>query len=272
MLHQNSAKSGTNEEAPVLQERDPNLVGGLMKGLRIIEAFDTDHVRLAIADVSRTTSMDRATCRRLLLTLVSLGFAEHDGKFFKLTPRILRLGYAYLQSASLPSIVQPLLEQLSRETEESCSVSVLDGQFIVYIARASRRRVMSINLSVGSRLPAYCSSMGRVLLAALSPPAAKAILEQSDRRALTSKTLTGVGVLMTQLATIRSENYAIIDEELELGLRSIAVPLYDSRGRVVAAMNIGAQAARVSVAQMRDIFYPKLATAQADLRRLLAPD
>jgi IclR family pca regulon transcriptional regulator len=149
---------------------------------------------------------------------------------------------------------------------------VLDGQSIVYIARAARRRVMSINLSVGSRLPAYCSSMGRVLLAALPPPVAKAILEQSDRRVLTPKTLTEVSVLMTELATIRSENCAIIDEELELGLRSIAVPLYDSRGTIVAAMNIGAQAARVSVAQMRDIFYPKLASAQADLRRLLAPE
>ncbi len=256
----------------MLTERDPNFVGGLMKGLRIIEAFDTDRPRLTIADVSRATDMDRATCRRLLLTLVALGYADHDGKFFRLTPRVLRLGYAYLHSASLPNIVQPLLEQLSRNTEESCSVSLLDDQFIVYVARASRQRVMSINLSIGSRLPAYCSSMGRVLLAFLPVPEAKAILEASTLTRHTPKTVTDIDRLLEELAIIRRRNYAIIDEELELGLRSIAVPLINNQGAVVAALNVGAQAARVSLEQMQEVFLPQLLRVQNDLRRLLSPE
>lgn len=256
----------------MLTERDPNFVGGLMKGLRIIEAFDTDRPRLTIADVSRATDMDRATCRRLLLTLVALGYADHDGKFFRLTPRVLRLGYAYLHSASLPNIVQPLLEQLSRDTEESCSVSVLDDQSIVYVARASRQRVMSINLSIGSRLPAYCSSMGRVLLAFLPAPKARAVLEASALTQHTPKTVTDIDRLLEELAIIRDRNYAIIDEELELGLRSIAVPLINNQGAVVAALNVGAQAARVSLERMREVFLPQLLRVQNDLRRLLSPE
>jgi IclR family pca regulon transcriptional regulator len=185
---------------------------------------------------------------------------------------VLLLGYAYLHTASLPNVVQPLLEQLSRETDESCSASVLDGQAIVYIARASRRRVMSINLSVGSRLPAYCSSMGRVLLANMPPERARAVLLASELRRFTPTTLVDVDRLMAELVTVRAQNYAIIDEELELGLRSIAVPLINNRGTVVAAINVGAQAARVSLEKMRDVFLPHLLRAQADLRRLLAPE
>jgi IclR family transcriptional regulator, pca regulon regulatory protein len=254
------------------EDRDRNLVGGFMKGLRIIEAFGTDHPRLTISDVSRATDLDRATCRRLLLTLVSRGYAELDGKYFKLTPKILRLGYAYLHSASLPNVAQPLLEQLAKETGESCSVSVLDGQSIVYVARASRQRVMSINLNVGSRLPAYCSSMGRVLLAFMPADRAQALLQASDRERFTPKTIVDMDGLMTELASIRTQSYAIVDEELELGLRSIAVPVWNSRGAVVAALNIGAQAARVSVPEMRQTLLPCLLRVQDDLRRLLGPE
>jgi IclR family pca regulon transcriptional regulator len=256
----------------MLNERDPNLVGGLMKGLRVIQAFDTDCPRLTIADVSHATGMDRATCRRLLLTLVSLGYAEQDGRFFRLTPRVLRLGYAYLHAATLPNIIQPLLEQLSRDTDESCSASVLDGQSIVYIARASRQRVMSINLSIGTRLPAYCSSMGRVLLASMPPSKAKALLEAADLQKHTPKTVTDIKHLMEELAVIRGQNYAIVDEELELGLRSIAVPLINSHGSVVAALNIGAQAARVSVEKMQQTLLPTLMRVQNELRQLLVLD
>ena len=251
------------------ETRDRNLVGGFMKGLRIIEAFDTDHPRLTIADVARATDMDRATCRRLLLTLISLGYAELEGAHFRLSPRILRLGHAYLHSASLPNVAQPLLDQLSRDTGESCSVSVLDGPSIVYVARASRQRVMSVNLNVGSRLPAYCSSMGRVLLAFLPPAEARLLLEASDLRPLTSKTIVSLDQLMEELASVRIQKFAIVDEELELGLRSIAVPIWNSKGKVVAALNIGAQAARVSVEEMRETLLPRLFRVQDDLRRLL---
>jgi IclR family transcriptional regulator, pca regulon regulatory protein len=256
----------------MLGDRDRNLVGGFIKGLRIIEAFDTDHARLTISDVSRATDMDRATCRRLLLTLISLGYAELEGKYFRLTPRILRLGHAYLHSASLPNVTQPLLDHLSRETGESCSVSVLDGPAVVYVARAARQRVMSINLNVGSRLPAYCTSMGRVLLAFLTPAQAQASLESSDLLARTPKTITSLDQLMIKLAAIRAEGHAIVDEELELGLRSIAVPVWNSKGTVVAALNIGAQAARISLAEMREAFLPRLLRVQQDLRGLLGPE
>ena len=254
------------------EDQDPNIVAGLIKGLRVIEAFQTDRQKLAIADVSRMTGYDRASCRRILLTLVRVGYAEHDGKFFRLTPLVLRLGFAYLHSAPLPRMVQPFLDQLSRDTEESCSASILERDHIVYIARAAKHRVMSINLSIGSRLPAYCSSMGRVLLAALDPEASKSLLVAADRPARTSRTLTDVAALAAELDRVRQEGYAIIDEELELGLRSVAMPVMNSRDDVVAAINIGAQAARVSVQRIRDEFVPKLRQVQADLKRLIQAD
>jgi IclR family pca regulon transcriptional regulator len=258
--------------AIVREEQDPNIVGGLTKGLAVIEAFDDARPKLAISDIAKITGYDRAACRRLLLTLVKLGYAGHDGKFFKLKPRIMRLGFAYLKSASLPSILQPSMDDLSRTTEESCSASVLDGTQIVYIARASKQRVMSINLSVGSRLPSYCSSMGRVLLAALPPTEARALLNETTLLKLTAHTLTDVEAIMATLDAVRRQGYSLIDEELELGLRSIAVPVLNNRGQVVAAINLGAQAARVSVERMMTEFLPKLRKTQGDLRQFIAPD
>jgi IclR family transcriptional regulator, pca regulon regulatory protein len=254
------------------EEQDPNIMGGLVKGLRVIETFQTDRQKLAIAEVARLTGYDRASCRRLLLTLVHMGYAEHDGKYFRLTPLVLRLGFAYLHAAPLPNMVQPFLDQLSRDTEESCSASILERDHIVYIARAAKHRVMSINLSIGSRLPAYCSSMGRVLLAALDPDAARRVLTATERPARTSRTLTDVTAISAELEQVRRQGYAIIDEELELGLRSVAVPVMNSRDDVVAAINIGAQAARVSVQRIRDEFVPKLRDVQADLKRLIQAD
>lgn len=249
--------------------RDPDVIAGFAKGLAVIEAFGASQPRLSIADVARRTGLERATARRCLMTLTKLGYADYDGKFFSLTPRLLRLGYAYLSSTPLPRIVQPFLEQLSEATEESCSASILDGGEIVYVARAAQRRVMSIGLNVGSRLPAYCASMGRVLLAALPPEEARDILARTERRALTAKTLTGLDALMDELARIRRDGYAIIDEELEVGLRSIAVPIVTSAGKVVAAMNIGAQAARVDLDTMTTAFLPRMLKVQRDLAPLI---
>lgn len=162
--------------------RETDFVGGFAKGLRVIEAFGEDRPRLSIADVSKITGLDRATARRCLLTLAELGYAEYDGKFFMLLPRILRLGHAYLSGTPLPTIIQPHLDRLSQSVGESASASVLDGAEIVYIARASQMRVISINLMAGSRLPAYCASMGRVLLAWLDESEARTILEQTELR------------------------------------------------------------------------------------------
>ncbi len=223
---------------------DREIMGGFFKGLKVIEAFDGQQDALTIADVSRLTGLDRATARRCLLTLERKGYAELDGKRFRLTARILRLGYSYLASTPLPRLVQPYLDRLSDQIQESSSVSVLDGTEIVYVARAAQRRVLSIGLNVGSRLPAYCASMGRVLLAALPEAEARRILHASERRKLTARTLTDIEDLMAELARIRAAGYCIVDEELEIGLRSIAIPLHNMRGETVAAMNIGVQSAR----------------------------
>lgn len=249
--------------------RETDFISGFAKGLSVIEAFDEAQPRLSISDVSKTTGLDRATARRCLLTLAELGYADYDGKFFALTPKILRLGHAYLAATPLPALVQPTLDQLSERTGQSASVSVLDGTDIVYIARASQKRVMSINLTPGSRLPAYCASMGRVLLAALPEEDVRAILARSDLKANTPRTLTEPGVIIAELRRVRTQGYALIDQELELGLCSIAVPLENDRGRIVAALNIGAPAASVPAATLLELYLPILREAQIALKQVL---
>jgi len=249
--------------------RDGDIINGLIKGLTAIEAFDEEHSRLSITDVARLTGLERATARRCLLTLASLGYADYDGKFFTLTPRILRLGHSYLAATPLPRIIQPFLEKLTVETGESSSASVLDGTEILYIARASLKRVMSVTLGPGSRLPAYCSSMGRVLLAALPTATASDILQRSELKPLTAHTRATVPDLLEEIANVTRQGYAIIDEELEIGLRSIAIPLVNGRGETVAALNIGAQAGRISVEGMIERYLPLMRSARDEIQPLL---
>jgi IclR family pca regulon transcriptional regulator len=252
-----------------MTNREGDIINGLVKGLAVIEAFDEDNARLSITDVARLTGLERATARRCLLTLASLGYAQYDGKFFTLTPRVLRLGHSYLAATPLPRVIQPFLERLTAGTGESSSASVLDGTDILYIARASLKRVMSVNLGPGSRLPAYCSSMGRVLLAALSPTAAAEILRSSELEPLTPHTRHTVNDLLEEIARVSRQGYAVIDEELEIGLRSIAVPLDNEHGETVAALNIGAQAGRISVDAMIERYLPLMRTARAEIQPLL---
>jgi IclR family pca regulon transcriptional regulator len=249
--------------------RETDFNGSFAKGLKVIEAFGEASPRLSIADVSKATGLDRATARRCLLTLAELGYADYDGKFFALTPRILRLGHAYLSATPLPQIVQPFLDRLSEEVGQSASASVLDGTEIVYIARASQRRVMSINLMAGSRLPAYCASMGRVLLAALPEPDARELLRRTELRSFTPLTRTDPDQLADELAIVRSQGFAVIDQELELGLCSIAVPLRNDRGTVTAAINIGAPAAQFNASELADRFLTPLLTMASTIRPLL---
>ena len=250
--------------------RETDFVGGFAKGLKVIEAFSEAQSRLTIADIARSTGLDRATARRCLLTLAELGYARYDGKFFELTPKILRLGHAYLSATPLPRLVQPYLDRLSETVGQSASASVLDGTEIVYVARAAQKRVMSINLTAGSRLPAYCASMGRVLLAALPEAEARAILDASDLRANTPFTRTDPDALLVEFACVRRQGYALIDQELEVGLCSIAVPLENARGRTVAALNIGAPAAHVPAAEMPERYLSAMRDVQEALRPLLA--
>lgn len=250
-----------------ITERD--IMGGLAKGLAVIETFTADQPRQSIAEVAAASGLDRATARRCLLTLAHHGYADWDGKFFTLTPRVLRLGTACLATMPLPQIVQPLLDRLSDEIGESSSVSILDGAEIVYIARAAQRKVMSISLMPGTRLPAFCTSMGRVLLAALPEAGAEAILRAAPMAARTPHTLTEVAAVLRELARIRAQGYAVNDQEVEIGLRSIAVPLVNARGRVVAAINLGLAAASLPAEAIPDRFLPALRRAQAELRGMI---
>lgn len=248
-------------------ERD--IMGGLAKGLSVIEAFTADKPRQSIAEVSVASGLDRATTRRCLLTLAHLGYADYDGKYFTLTPRILRLGTACLATMPLPQLVQPMLDDLSDRLGESSSVSILDGAEIVYVARAAQRKVMSIGLMPGSRLPAYCTSMGRVLLAALPPEDAKHRLESLPLIARTRFTRTDVDAILSEITAVRIQGYCLIDQEVEIGLRSIAVPLVNARGKTVAAMNVGLPATQNSVSDLLDYLAPML-SVQTELKALLA--
>ncbi|MGL3606851.1 IclR family transcriptional regulator domain-containing protein [Rhizobium sp. G187] len=249
-------------------ERD--LMGGFAKGLKVIEAFGPERQRLSITEAAEISGLDRATARRCLLTLADQGYADYDGKFFALTPKVLRLGHAWLSATPLPILLQPHLDQLSEAVGHSASASVLDGTEIVYIARASQKRVMSINLMPGSRLPAYSASMGRVLLAALSDTDVATILDASVLKAHTVHTLTEKSALMAEIARVRSQGYAVIDQELEIGLCSIAVPVRNERGRVVAAINVGAPAAVLPASELGLHCLGPMQALQARLRTMLA--
>lgn len=249
-------------------ERD--MMGGFAKGLKVIEAFSAERPRLSITEAAHLAGLDRATTRRCLLTLADLGYADYDGKFFTLTPRVLRLGTGCLAAMPLPRIVQPVLDRLSQEIGESSSVSILDETEIVYVARAAQRRVMSIALMPGSRLPAYCTSMGRVLLAALPSEQARTIIEKSAPVARTEHTVTGMAKLMAILANVQEQGFAMIDQEVEIGLRSIAVPLTTARGQTVAALNVGLGATGESMTDVAARYLPALRKVKAELAQVLA--
>ncbi|QEE47839.1 helix-turn-helix domain-containing protein [Rhizobium sp. WL3] len=248
-------------------ERD--LMGGFAKGLKVMEAFGPERQRLSITEAAETSGLDRATARRCLLTLAELGYADYDGKFFSLTPKILRIGHAWLSATPLPVLLQPHLDQLSERVGHSASASILDNSEIVYVARASQKRVMSINLMPGSRLPAYSASMGRVLLAALTDAEVELILSASTLKAHTPRTLTDPGMLKAEISRVREQGYAVIDQELEIGLCSIAVPIRNDRGRVVAAVNVGAPAAVLPAAELAAHCLPAMLDLQARLKPLL---
>lgn len=250
-----------------ITERD--IMGGLAKGLAVIETFGTDTPRQSITEVAAASGLDRATARRCLLTLAHHGYADWDGKFFTLTPRVLRLGTACLASMPMPAIVQPALDALSDRIGESSSVSILDGAEIVYVARASQRKVMSISLMPGSRLPAYCTSMGRVMLAVLPVEAAKELIWSAPLTPRTPRTLTDPDAILSELAHVRDQGFAVIDQEVELGLRSVAVPLVNARGHVIAALNVGLAAGPEPLTDVAARLVPELRSVAAQLRGLL---
>jgi IclR family pca regulon transcriptional regulator len=251
------------------QVEDRDFVASLEKGLAVIEASDASRSRLTLTDVSKLTGTTRAAARRYLRTLVRLGYAEFDGRFFSLSPRILRLGYAYLASAPMPARLQPFLEKISDETGESSSAAMLDGDEVVYIARSATRRIMSIGLGVGSRLPAYCTSLGRALLSCRSDPEIEAYLDRVRLEPRTPFTVTDRERLLAALRETREQGYSVINEELEIGLRSIAVPVRHENGSARIAINVSTQAGRVSPAEMAELFLPALQAAGRAIRYTL---
>lgn len=250
-----------------MEQRD--IMGGLAKGLAVIETFRAENPRQTISQVAAESGLDRATARRCLLTLANQGYADYDGKFFTLTPRILRLGTACLATMPLPQIVQPWLDKLSDGLGESTSVSILDGDEIVYIARAAQRKVMSISLTPGSRLPAYCTSMGRVLLAALPKGEAETLLKFKPLKVRTPHTITEHDKLSLEIQNVREQGFAMINQEVELGLISIAVPLINTHNHVVAALNLGLSTHSTQVDQLAPLFLEKLRSIQAELHKVI---
>src|SRR6478735_4859771 len=251
-------------------EGSATTVQSLARGLAVIRAFDGDHAALTLSGVARRADITRAAAGRFLRTLEQLGYVRSDDRLFSLTPRVLELGFSYLSALSIPEIVQPHLERLSREVDESVSAAVLDGGDIVYIARVPTRRIMSVRITIGTRFPAFATSMGRVLLAGLPDAARDELLAASVLPSLTERTVTDAAELRAELDRVRAQGWSLVDGELEPGLRSVAVPLHDRRGDVVAAVNVSTSATRDSVEHVLERHLPALtqtATAiDAELR------
>ena len=246
-----------------------DLVAGLEKGLAVIEAFDQERPRLTISEVAARTGLTRAAARRYLLTLTHLGFVSQDRKMFALTPKVLRLGQSYMHSARLPRIVEPELHKLAYAMKEASGAGVLDGNDVICISATSAGRVVSPTLQPGTRVPAFCAGTGRVMLAALPQTEIDNWVARQELTQLTPHTITHPERLRIEIAHARALGYACVDQELEMGLRTVAVPLKNYRGDVVAAMSISVHASRMSMDQLVDHCLPPLLQSQAHLRMLL---
>jgi IclR family transcriptional regulator, pca regulon regulatory protein len=235
----------------------------LERGLAVLQVFSKENPRLTLSDVARLTGVTRATARRILLTLQHLGYVRADGRLFSLTPRVLSLGFGYLSSLNLWDVAQPFMEELVEQTHESCSAATLDLPDIVYVARVPTRRIMTISLGIGSRLPAHATSMGRVLLADLPDDELDAYLATGPFTAHTERTTVDPDELRTAVHRVREQGWSLVDQELEMGLRSISAPIRGADGRTVAAVNLAAAAPRVGLDDLRERFLPPmLATAE----------
>ena len=261
--------SGLAAPAPALPVPGDSYVQSFARGLSVIRSFSAQSPRQTLSEVAGRAQLTRAGARRILLTLQTLGYVQSDGKLFRLTPRILDLGFAYLSSLPLWNLAEPVMEELVGQIKESCSAAVLDGTDIVYVLRVPTHKIMSISLGVGSRLPAYCTSMGRMLLSALTPEAMMKVLQTSERTVRTRYTVTDVDELAVKIAQVRQQGWALVDQELEEGLVSMAAPVTDRAGQTIAAINISGQANRTSAKVMQETMLPLLlATAQSISTRL----
>jgi len=248
---------------------DPNFMTSLARGLAVLQAFDVRRSALTVSQASDATGIPRAATRRCLYTLERLGFVAEENGRYSLRPKVLTLGFAHLSSVPLASAAQPLLDSCRDRLHESCSLGVLDGGEVFYQARSETARIMSIALFVGTRLPAYCTSMGRILLAHLPEEPLRAYLGGAVLHPKTARTVTSKAELKGILANVRRSGFAIVDQELELGLRSIAVPVRDRHGSVVASINVGTQSARVSIKELTQRVLPALQSTAAAITEKL---
>jgi IclR family transcriptional regulator, pca regulon regulatory protein len=238
--------------------RNSDFVQSLDRGLAVIKAFGPERERLSLSEVARATGLTRAAARRFLLTLVKLGYVRSDGREFSLRPRVLELGYAYLSGLALPEVAAPHMEELVAKLHESSSISVLDGHHVVYVVRVPTKRIMTVAISVGTRFPAYATSMGRVLLATLTPDELDRYLAEAVIEPLTSRTVTDPDRLRSIVAEVARQGYAIVDQELEEGLRAVAAPIRGAADVGNAAINVSAHASRISMAALRAEILPEL--------------
>ncbi|MGF1627145.1 MAG: IclR family transcriptional regulator C-terminal domain-containing protein [Alphaproteobacteria bacterium] len=247
-------------------EGSSDFVTSLARGLAVIQAFSAESSRMTLTEVAERTGLTRAAARRFLLTLHTLGFVTYDGKYFALTPRVLCLGYAYLSSLDFWEATRPYLEEVTQALNESCSAAVLDATDVVYVARsAARHRLMSVTLRVGTRLPAHATSMGQVLLGGLNDREWQAYCREAVLTRYTSRTLVRPDALLARVRAVREHGYAMADQELEEGLRSLAVPVYDAGGALRAAINLSTHAARISKAAILRDYLPPLKAAAAKI-------
>lgn len=253
-LNQGS-KSATKNNT--LIDKDP-FVQSFARGLSIIKCFDAENPAMTLSQIAERVNLSRAAARRFLLTLENLGYVSLEGRNFQLTAKVLDLGYGYLSSLSLPEIAQPHLETLASRVHESASASVLDGTDIIYVARVPIRRIMSVKINIGTRMPAHATSMGRVLLAGLSSPELKALISNFDLPKYTRNTITSKSVLLQEINKVRIQGWSINDQELEYGLRSIAVPILNKAEKVVASINISTTAQSNTLESMEAMFLPEL--------------
>jgi IclR family pca regulon transcriptional regulator len=269
----NAIPDKENASPPNEGDGDPkpgdSYVQSFARGLAVLRSFGADAPAQTLSEVAERTGLTRAGARRILLTLLHLGYVEADGRLFRLTPKVLDLGYAYLSSLPVWNQAQPLLEELATNSRQSCSATVLDGNEIVYVLRLSTHKTMSINLGIGSRLPAYCTAMGRVLLSGLPPAQLRERLSHMPLLPLTPHTVIDVERLMDIIGDVGRQGWCMVSEELELGLASVAAPITDRSGRVVAAINMSAPATPATWQALRENSLPALLDTAARISALM---
>ncbi len=256
-----AGRPAMSEAAVGLADRETDFVQSLQRGLAVIRAFDADNPTLTLSDVARSTGLPRAAARRFLLTLVDLGYIRVDGRQFRLSPQVLELGRAYLSSLRLPEIALPHLRDATSELRESSSLAVLDGTDIVYVAHAPAKRILSISITIGTRDVAFATSLGRVLLAGQNDDWLDDYLATVELPPITPRTINTPEKLRAELHRIRRQGWALVDQELEDGLRAIAAPIHDEHGNVIAAANLAVHASRWSNDAIRNTLLPRLLQA-----------